>query len=109
MTENVTLDSGGCVTLKDYIERILDERDKTLVLTAKNLEHRLETLNQLRADVIKDRDQFVSDAVYKEMHSALVNRVTAVEKMQSRMVGVGIALVAGAGLIGAVLTHLFKP
>lgn len=96
------------VHLREYIERILDEREKAVRLTAANLEARLDHLNELRSEVLKDRNQFLSKAVYDQMHDALTQRVGRLENSQSRLMGVGIAIVAGAGFMGAILNHLFN-
>lgn len=92
------------VGLREYIEKILDEREKALRLTAANLEHRLEVLNALRNDVIKDREQFFT----KTSAETLLERIEKIETMQSRMIGVAVALMALSALIGAVASHLFK-
>ena len=51
------------VTLREYIERILDEREKhyqlVLSLASSEIERRLKDLNQLREYVVKDRILFV--------------------------------------------------
>ncbi len=59
------------VTLKEYIERIFDEREKALnqafraqqealALATHSLELRLEKLNELRAEVITDRAKYAT-------------------------------------------------
>ncbi len=92
------------VDLREYIEKILDEREKALRLTAANLEHRLEVLNDLRNDVLKDRELFFT----KSSADGLVERLEKIESTQGRMIGVAIALMALSALIGAVASHLFK-
>jgi hypothetical protein len=94
------------VELREYIERLLDEREKALVLTAKNLEHRLDSLNALRQEVLSDRERFLSKAAYVEAHCALQKRFDMVEKMQARMVGVGISVMVLTAILSAVLTHI---
>ena len=96
------------IRLREFIERILEERERILVLTAKNLEYRLDNLNQLRGEVLKDREQFMRVDIYDKMHTALMDRVWALEKAQSRMVGIGITLVVLAGILGAVVEKLFR-
>lgn len=92
------------VDLREYIEKILDEREKALRLTAANLEHRLENLNALRGDVIKDREMFFT----KTSAETIIERIEKIENTQGRMIGVAIALMAFSALIGAVASHLFK-
>lgn len=95
------------VSLKEFVERIFDERERALKLVASNLEHRLETLNALRLDVLKDRELFLTKSVYEEMHNAVIDRVTKLESWQARIVGAGVLLMALSGLIGAVVSHIF--
>jgi phosphoenolpyruvate-protein kinase (PTS system EI component) len=96
------------IRLKEYIEAILNEREKALKLTAHSLEQRLEHLNALRDQVLNDRSQFVNQDVYKEMHEALIGRVDKLEATISKIIGVGSALIVVSGLIGAFITHIFK-
>lgn len=100
------------VGLRDYIDRIFDERQRAVDVTAAALSHRLDTLNCLREEVVRDREMFLPRNVYDQMHTDLVRRVSKVESMQSRIVGVGITLIVVSGLtgafIGAMLTHLMK-
>lgn len=95
------------IRLKEYIEAILAEREKALNLTAATLNQRLEHLNTLRAEVMSDRNIFLQKAVYEQMHEALENRVSKVESVQSKLIGVGTVLIVVAGLLGAVVTHVF--
>lgn len=90
------------VTLKDHVERILSEKEKALELVAKSLELRLQNLNELRADIIKDRDRFITN----DVHNMVMDRLTKLEAWQSKMIGVGLVLMALSGLIGAILAHL---
>jgi ElaB/YqjD/DUF883 family membrane-anchored ribosome-binding protein len=102
------MNNSAGVPLQVFIERILDEREKSVNQTAENLKTRLEHLNQLREEVQKDRYEFLQKSVYDEMHKAIVRRVEMLEMWQSRAVGIGIALVAGAGLLGAVVQHVMR-
>jgi hypothetical protein len=79
----------------------LEERRETLKLTADQLEKRLFLLNELRSDVMTKSE-------YIRAHESVVFRLERVEAMQSRFIGVSIALVAMAGAAGAVLSHLLK-
>lgn len=87
------------VSLKEYVKAILDEREKALINTASSLELRLAHLNQLRENVM-------TKAEYLQAHENLGQRIIAIEKWQSRLIGIGIAVAFGSGLIGAVLSHL---
>ena len=89
--------NGATVTLREYIEAIMSERDRALTaaftaqqsalnLATRNLELRLEKLNELRQEVTQDRGEYVKREVYE-------SRVNIVEKRQAWMTGVGAALV----------------
>lgn len=92
------------IPLKEHIAMIFTEKEKALELVAKSLEHRLEALNCLRADVLKDRELFIT----KDAYRALEDRVTKLESWQGRIVGAGIVLMTLSGVLGAILAHLFK-
>lgn len=96
------------MTLREYIETILEEREKALRLTAINLEHRLDSLNALRNEVLSDRSQFISKGVYDQSHQDLIRRIDRVEAMQAKIVGVGIVLVVLSGVVGTIIAHLLK-
>lgn len=87
-------------TLREFIERILDEREKTLNLVAANLERRLAGLNELRSDVIKDREGFLERKVYEVSKQIIETRLTKLENAQARIIGVGLAIVTCATLLG---------
>lgn len=56
--------------------------DKALTLKSEEMERRLEGLNELRAEVIRDRSQFVKQDVYdlgKKDRELLATRVTIIE------------------------------
>lgn len=96
------------VTLREFIERIMDEREKSVHNLASSMEHRLSALNELRADVVKDREQYITKAVYDEKHTALYDRLIKVENFQSRMLGVGTMLVILSAVLGSLVAHLLK-
>ena len=96
------------VELRQYIERILEEREKLFDAKISNMLARMEKLNELRSEVTTDRNQFLRTGVYDEMHKALMNRVEKLEAMHGRFIGVGIVLVALMGILGAVVAHLLK-
>lgn len=83
------------------LENILEEREKALKLAVDGIDKRLVLLNELRGDVLTKGE-------YLRGHEAIVFRITKVESVQSRFVGVAIAMVAMSGLVGAVISHLFK-
>jgi hypothetical protein len=96
----------------------LDAMDKALVIRTAELEARLYVLNQLRADVIRDRDLFVRkdmfDAAlgllnnlkqeYVAAHQILINRVTVIE---TRSLTWAAVLVVLFGIV-EVISHFWK-
>jgi replicative DNA helicase len=70
------------VPLKEHFERILDEHDRAhnaehiaVGLAAKDLERRLDGLNELRAEVVQDRSQYMLVSTYDVKHQALIDRL----------------------------------
>jgi hypothetical protein len=57
-----------------------DALDAALKLRTSELDRRLEGLNALRAEVIKDRDQFVQKTVYEYAHRVLENQINVVNE-----------------------------
>ena len=84
----------------DMIERVMDEREKQLQLTAQGLERRLEMLNKLRGDVMQK-------SAYEEAHKYLTERIDGLDRVQSRMVGIALALIALSAFIGYIASHVF--
>lgn len=89
------------VSLKEYVEALLNEREKALINTANNLEIRLAHLNELRSNVLTRGE-------YNQAHDSLSARVARIENWQAKLIGIGIALAFLSGILGAVITHLFK-
>jgi hypothetical protein len=102
------------VTLREYIERIFDERQKALdvafkansealALASRNLELRLEKLNELRQEVTQDRSNFLTRDRYDSQHKALEDRVVSLEGFRGRALGFGALVALLSGVIGAVI------
>ena len=96
------------VALREYIERVLIEREKALQLGAQVMEQRLHALNQFREEYTKREATFLRLDVYVAAHEQMMLRVERVEGLQSRMIGIGIGMMAASGLIGGVIGHLLK-
>ena len=64
----MAVDSKLCDEKHAYMGRLIDHRfesmDRAVVERTKELERRLEGLNELRQQVVKDRDQFVKKEAY---------------------------------------------
>ena len=95
--------NGGTVPLKEYIERILDERDKAVQVAYRNMEGRLDRLNALRAEVSEDRATFLTKDKYDGEHGLLENRVNALESWRGKALGFGALLAIVAAAFGALL------
>ena len=70
-------DNGSSVPLKEYIERVLDERDKAVTVAYRNLEMRLDLLNNLRSEVQEDRSLYMTRERFDVAHEALGREVGA--------------------------------
>ena len=125
-----TSKSNSEIPMHDYFERICEERsqrvgvrlksieemlklrfemqDKATLLANKNLEIRLDKLNELRAEVIQDRSRFVTIDKYDTQHEALESRITKLEMWQSKMYGIAIGIAIVAGVSGGLITEAFK-
>jgi hypothetical protein len=86
-----------CDEKHSYMERIINHRfeamDAAVVARTIELERRLEGLNELRSQVIRDRDQFVKKDTYdlrvnyydkyvedsRAVHQSMANRITIIE------------------------------
>jgi hypothetical protein len=69
---------------------------KNLKTAFKNMEGRLEKLNELRGDVAT-----------KGEITAVEKRLSDMEKFQSKLLGIGIVVMIVAGLLGAAIMRLF--
>jgi len=70
------------VTLKEYINSKFDSLEKAVDLAHSNLDARLNTLNELRSEVLEDRHLFVTRELYDRLQSdvdANTNRLTVIE------------------------------
>lgn len=96
------------ITPLKFVERILDERQRQLELTAKNLEHRLDSLNALRNQVLEDRMRFVTIDRYETQHKALEEKLIGVSSFNNKIIGAGTILALLSGIIGGVMGHFLK-
>ena len=105
--------NGNTVTLREYIEAIIGERDRALQaafraqqdalnLATRNLELRLEKLNELRNEVTQDRGNFLTRDRYESQHQALEDKVSSLEAFRGRALGFG-ALVSLLSAVGGAL------
>ncbi len=92
---------GDHIPLRVFIERILDERKDQLKMTADSLEKRLVMLNELRGDVLTRSE-------YLPAHKSLVERIERLENFVSKLVGIGVTLIAVTGVVGIIVGHYWK-
>ena len=95
------------VSIKDYVDKIFEERTASLNVTAKYLERQLDHLNDLRKEVTNDRADFLPRTEYLIHHQMLEDKINDVKSFQSKMVGIGLALIFLSAIIGSVVAHIF--
>src|SRR4029077_21241418 len=104
------------VSLKEYIERVFDEKEKALqlafraqqealALASRTLELRLEKLNELRQEVTQDRGNYLTKNEYDAKHTILSDRLSRLENFNARVLGFGAALALIGGIVGGILGH----
>jgi hypothetical protein len=105
--------NGNTVTLREYIEAIMSERDRALTaaftaqqaalnLATKNLELRLEKLNELRDEVTQDRQNYQTRDKAETVEDGLNNRLSSLESFRGKALGFG-ALVSLLSAVGGAL------
>ena len=105
--------NGNTVTLREYIEAIMSERDRALTaaftaqqsalsLATRNLELRLEKLNELRQEVTQDRSSYMTRDRAEAEADAINTRVAALESFRGKALGFG-ALVSLLSAVGGAL------
>jgi len=115
MSEELCNDLGvhrrGTVTLREYLEKIIDLRFKSIddgtVLARNTMEARLEKLNELRSEVVRDRGEYVRRDVHSREIEAMNNRLSSLENFRAKSIGVAAVLVLFSGTIGAVVARAF--
>ena len=90
------------VSLREFIERILDERERRDLERLHTLEIRLEKLNELRQEVITDRGNYITRVQYEAEVGALEKKVNQAEG------ALNVARFLGAGGIVALLVELAR-
>lgn len=100
------------ITLREYIEKMLELRDKAfkdyqaeitraMGLASATIENRLEKLNELRQEVVKDRGLYITRVEYDAKHEDLKQQLSLMQGWQNKVIGIGLVLVLLMGLIGA--------
>lgn len=108
--------NGNTVTLREYIEAIIGEKDRALQaaflaqqnalnLATRNLELRLEKLNELRLEVTTDRSSFMTRERYEDAHDVLENRVGQLENFRGKALGFGALVSLISATVGAIIVR----
>jgi hypothetical protein len=117
------------VSLRDFIEARIDAMQRALEVRTTEMDRRLEELNNLRNEVLIDRQRYLSRDVYDAGHQAITAKVDQIEdtanerreaqriEMQRQiddlkrrfaiLAGAGLVLVPLAGVIGAAISRAF--
>jgi len=109
--------NGNTVTLREYIEAIIGEKDRALQaaftaqqnalnLATKNLELHLEKLNELRQEVTQDRASYMTRDRAEAQDDAIDARLTALEAFRGKALGFGALVALLSGAVGAVIARL---
>jgi hypothetical protein len=81
------------VPLREYIEKIMDERQQAITVATCALEKRLEMLNELRGDVMTRSE-------YTQAHEALSDKINALVALTNKLV-ISLLVVLIAALVAA--------
>lgn len=87
------------ITLRQYLEKILELQQLALTKEARVLDARLEHLNELRGNV-------VTKGEYTTGHQVLDLRISQLEKWQSKLIGIGLMLVLASGIAGGLIAKI---
>lgn len=95
-------------SIEDMLKLRFEMQDKATELANKNLEARLDRLNELRSEVTQDRAKFITEEKYQVRHEVLETRITKLEMWQSKMYGVAIGIALVGGISGGLITKMFS-
>jgi hypothetical protein len=102
------------ISLREYFEALLDAHKEShdqrhiadqaaLIAARDSISARLEVLNELRSDVVKDRTQFITREAFEAQYDGLERRCGQLENWRAKATGVGAVLVIVSGAIGAAI------
>ena len=103
------------VSLRNYVERIFDEREKALNLAFRAqqealaiattaLDRELSHLNELRQEVTRDRAIYVTIERFQAFDDALDKRLKVLESLLDRAAGRGAGITSSFGWMIAIAT-----
>lgn len=94
----------------DNLEKLMNQRfemrEDALGLANKNMEMRLDKLNELRNEVVTDRSRYVVNERCEMKEESSDSRISRLERWQSQMYGIAIGIGIVAGVSGGVITKL---
>ncbi len=101
--------------MRIYFDRVLAEQEKNVKASAHSLELRLENMNLFRAQLERERAQYLTRAEF-DIHIADLeraatgreNRLRELENDRNRIWAFGSAVVFISGVITWIITRLFK-
>lgn len=98
---------------QDLLKQRFELQDKAQTLANKNMEMRLEKLNELRTEVLQDRASFVTQDRCQTKHESLdkqqetlETRVKNLEMWQSKMYGIAMGIGLVAGIAGGIIAKI---
>jgi len=100
--------NGDTVPLREYIEALIAERDKAVTEAMRQMEQRLQGLNELRSDVVKDRNLLLTRERFDTEHGGLEARVNSLENWRGKALGFGTLLAFLAAAVGALLQSVIS-
>jgi hypothetical protein len=72
------------VSWRDWVDARFDAVDKQIQLAKADLERRLESMNEFRAQMDRQADTFMSAERYESCHGRLVDQIAVLEKAQAQ-------------------------
>ena len=111
------------VNLREHLERIFEERDRqydlrykaqedALAMARRDMERRLEGLNELRRAVETDRGRFLSVEKYDAEMRGVQGELDELKEFQGRVLGLIATAAILAGIVGAgaaaIISHLIR-
>jgi len=109
---NIHGSDGRFVSLEAYMDRVFEERDarykerweaqqREVALAQREMERRLEGLNELRKQAIEDRGRFVTRELFD-------TELEQLKTFRNRATGAAVVLALLAGVVGAAIARAFS-
>lgn len=97
------------VPLREYLEAKLDAIQSQITTTASDLERRLESMNEFRAQIQSERAEYVRRETVDLLVRQLSDRMAAVDRRLSFVTGGALVVAACISLLLWVLGRLVPP